>query len=363
MTDYYGTLGVARNATQNEIKTAFRRLAQQYHPDVSADAEGSEERFRRILEAYEVLGDPEERRAYDLSLAAGAAAGLRDFSIDDFSRVDELEDLLAGELLETLFGRRSGRGPRKGADLRFDVELSLEEAFQGAAREFPVPRSSRCLECAGTGAAKGGSTRPCPVCSGLGQVKALRARGTSKFVMIEPCQRCSGRGKVIEGECAACGGKGSTAGPVPVRVLVPAGVGDGAELRILGEGAEGLRGGPRGDLYLVVRVRPHARFSRDGPDLRCTQRISFPLAALGGKVRVETLDGTAELDIPAGTQDSTVLCLPGLGMPRGDGPGRGDLLVTVEVGVPGTQTERQREILAELDRPAPPARKGRWWRR
>jgi len=310
-----------------------------------------------------VLGDPERRRSYDLSLEAGAAAGLRDFAMGDFSRVDELEDLLAGELIETLFGRRGGRGPRQGADLRFDAELSLEEAFRGAIREFPVPRSSRCDECAGTGAAKGGTPRPCPVCSGLGQVKALRARGASKFVMIEPCQRCSGKGEVIEGECAACGGTGSTPRPVPVRVLIPPGVGDGAELRLPGEGGEGLRGGPRGDLYLVVRIRPHARFGRDGADLRCTQRISFPLAALGGRIRLETLDGTAELDLPAGTQDSTVLRLPGLGMPRGDGPGRGDLLVTVAVGVPGPQTERQRAILSELDRPAPPTGRGRWWRR
>ena len=361
MTDYYGTLGVARNATQNEIKGAFRKLAQQYHPDVSDDPGESEARFVRILEAYEVLGDPEKRRAYDISLATGAAAGLRDFKFDDFSRVDELEDLLAGELLETIFGRRSGRGPRKGADMRFDIELSLEEAFRGAIREVLAPRAGKCEECGGTGTAKGGTPRPCPVCSGLGQIKAFRARGASKFVMIETCPRCGGKGKVIEGECAACGGTGTITRPKPVSVNIPAGVEDGAELRMPDEGAEGLRGGPRGDLYLVVRVKPHARFSREGPDLRCTQKISFPLAALGGKARLDTLDGTAELDIPAGTQDSTILRLPGLGMPRSTGPGRGDLFVTVAVKVPGRQTERQRAILAELDRPGP--KRSRWWGR
>jgi molecular chaperone DnaJ len=362
MTDYYQTLGVARNATQNEIKGAFRLLARQYHPDVSEDVE-SESRFIRILEAYEVLGDPDQRRSYDLTLAAGASAGLRDFKFGDFSRVEDLQDLLAGELLETLFGRRGGRGPRKGADLRFDVELSLEEAFRGATRQVVAPRAGKCAGCGGSGKGRHGASVPCPVCSGLGQVKALRARGASKFVMIEPCQRCGGKGKVIEGECPACGGKGATTVPTPVLVFIPAGVLNGAELRLPDEGGEGRRGGPRGDLYLVVHVRPHERFTRDGADLRCTQEISLPLAALGGKARIETLDGTAELEIPAGTQDSTVLRLPGLGMPRADGPGRGDLLVAVAVRVPARPTDRQRAILAELDRPGPPAGKGRWWRR
>jgi molecular chaperone DnaJ len=362
MTDYYETLGVARNATQNEIKGAFRKLAQQYHPDVSDDPGGSEERFVRILESYEVLGDPEKRRAYDLSLAAGTVAGLQHFDIDDFSRVDELEDLLAGELLETLFGRRGGRTPRKGKDLRFDIELELEEALRGASREVLAPRTARCDDCGGTGTAKGGAARPCPVCSGLGQVKALRARGNSKFVMIEPCQRCGGNGKVIEGECKPCAGKGKTTKQRPVTVHLPAGVEDGAELRLPDEGAEGLRGGPRGDLYLVVRVRPHPRFARDGPDLSCTQEISFPLAALGGRARLETLDGTAELEIPAGTQGSTVLRLPGLGMPRNDGPGRGDLLVTVVVKVPSRPTERMKALLAEMERPEQPRKRGRRWR-
>ncbi len=362
MDDYYRTLGVARNATRNEIKSAFRALAQQFHPDVSGDPDGTEDRFIRILEAYEVLCDAEMRRAYDVTLSAGAPAGLRDFKYEDFSRVDELEDLLAGDLLETLFGRRTTGGPRKGADLRFDVELALEEAFRGASRVVSAPRAARCAGCDGTGAARGGTARPCPVCGGLGQVKALRARGTRRFVMIEPCQRCGGKGEVVEGGCAACGGKGTITAPRPVTVHIPAGVPDGAELRLPDRGGEGLRGGPRGDLYLVVRVRPHARFRRDGADLSCKQEISFPLAALGGKARLETLDGTAELDIPAGTQDSTVLRLPGLGMPCGEGPGRGDLLVTVSVKVSARQTERQRAILAELDRPGP-APGGRWWRR
>ena len=322
MTDYYETLGVARNATPNEVKVAFRRLAQQYHPDVSEDPEGTQERFVRILESYEVLGDADKRRTYDLSLATGAAAGLRDFDIADFSRVDELEDLLATAVLENLFRRRGGRGPRKGGDLRFDVELSLEEAFSGATREVLAPRTGNCTDCGGTGAAKGGMARPCPVCIGLGQVKAVKARGATKFVMIEPCQRCGGKGKVIEGECAGCGGKGQVTKVRPVTVPIPSGVEDRAVLRMPDEGAEGFRGGPRGDLYLVVRVRPDARFARDGPDLCCTQEISFPLAALGGKARLETFDGAAELEIPAGTQGSTVLRLPGLGMPRNDGPGR-----------------------------------------
>jgi molecular chaperone DnaJ len=362
MTDYYQTLGVARNATHNEIKSAFRKLAQQYHPDVSEDEE-SEERFIRMLEAYEVLGDPDKRRGYDLSLAAGTAAGPGHFDLDDFSRVDELEDLLGGEMMETLFGRRGRYGPRKGPDLRFDVELTLEEAFRGATRQVLAPRAGKCAECGGTGTGRGGVPVPCPVCNGLGQVKALRARGAYKFVMIEPCLRCDGKGKVIEGECAACGGKGTTTAPRPVPVHIPAGVQDGAELRSPDEGAEGVRGGPRGDLYLVVRVIPHERFTRDGPDLKCSLEISFPLAALGGKTRLDTLDGTAELDVPPGTQDGTVLRLPGLGMPRGDGPGRGDLLVTVAVRVPAPRNERQKAILAELDRPETPAGKGRWWRR
>jgi molecular chaperone DnaJ len=362
MKDYYKTLGVARNATQNEIKGAFRRLARQYHPDVSAHEE-AEERFIGILEAYEVLGDAEKRRDYDTSLSAGAEAGLGHFDLEDFSRVDELEDLLGGEVLETLFGRRGRWGPRKGPDVRVDVELSLEEALRGASRQVMAPRAGTCTECGGTGKGRNATSVPCPVCSGLGQVKALRARGTSKFVMIEPCLRCGGKGKVVEGACEPCKGKGATVAPRPVPVHIPAGVQDGAELRLPDEGAEGLRGGPKGDLYLRVRVKPHQRFTRDGPDLRCTLEISFPLAALGGKARLETLDGTAEVAIPAGTQDGTVLRLPGLGMPGADGAGRGDLLVAVSVKVPARPTDRQKAILSELERPGPPPRRSRWWRR
>jgi molecular chaperone DnaJ len=277
--------------------------------------------------------------------------------------VDELEDLLGGEALETLFGRRGRYGPRKGPDLRYDLELTLEEAFRGATREVPAPRDGKCVECDGTGKGRGGTSVPCPVCNGLGQVKALRARGASKFVMIEPCLKCGGTGRVIEGQCAASGGKGTTTATRPVPVHIPAGVPDGAELRVPDEGGEGIRGGPRGDLYLVVRVKPHPRFSRDGPDLKCALEISFPLAALGGKASRDALDGTAGVDVPAWTQDGTVLRLPGLGMPRGDGPGRGDLLVTVAVRVPSPRSERQKAILAELGRPGAPAGKRGWWRR
>jgi molecular chaperone DnaJ len=365
MTDYYEVLGVARDATPGEIKSAFRRLAQQVHPDVCGDREGAEGRFMRILEAYEILGDPEKRRAFDLSLASGSARGRGDFDIGDFSRLDELEDLLTGELLETLLGRRGRGGPARGKDLRYDIELTLEEAFSGASRQVTAPRTETCTECSGTGAAAGGRASPCPVCNGLGQVKGVRARGASKFVTVESCPRCLGKGKIIQGECGSCGGRGKRRIMKPVTVFIPAGVGDGAVLRMPGEGAEGTRGGPGGDLYLVVRVKPHARFTRDGPDLKCTREISFPLAALGGILRVPTLDGAAALEVPAGTQSHTVFHLHGLGMPGYGSSGRGDLLVTVVVKVPGALTEKMRSLLAEMEVPGGAARprRRRWWRR
>jgi len=363
MADYYDVLGIGRDATPNEIKSAFRKLAHEHHPDVAGDREDSEELFMRILEAYEVLGDPGKRRAYDLSSASGDRSGLHDFNIEDFTRLEELEDIVAGGLLETLFGRRGRGGPVKGRDIRFDIELELEDAFRGAARKVMAPRAEKCPDCAGTGAASGSTSKPCPVCNGLGQVKSLRARGTVKFIQIDPCERCQGRGKVIEGACPYCRGRGTGRKLSPVSVYIPAGVTDGAVLRLPDEGAEGFRGGPRGDLYLVVRVRPHPHFSRDGADLSCSREISFPLAALGGRVRIRTIDGNAELEIPAGTQSHTVFRLAGLGMPGYGESGRGDLLVTVIVRVPREPDGRTRELLGALDGAGEPAAAGkhRWW--
>ena len=364
MSDYYEVLGVARNATPGEIKNAFRRLAQQFHPDVCDDKEAAEKRFMRILEAYEILGDTGKRRAFDLTLDEGAARGRGDFRLDDFSRIDELEDLFAGEMLETLFYRSGRRGPARGKDLRFDVELTLEDSFHGASRQVMAPRTETCDDCNGTGAAAGGRAKPCPVCNGLGQVKGVRARGASKFVTIESCPRCVGRGKILEGECGSCGGRGKRRRMRPVSVFIPPGVEDGAVLRMPGEGAEGRGGGPGGDLYLVVRVKPHPRFAREGADLRCTQEISFPMAALGGTQRVRTIDGTAGLVIPAGTQSHTIFRLQGLGMPGYGASGRGDLLVTVIVKVPRELSERLRGLLAEMESPDGAARpRGRLWRR
>lgn len=357
MPDHYEVLGVSRNATPNEIKTAFRKLVQLYHPDVNPSSD-AEQKFLAILEAYEVLSDPERRKGFDAS-APGPSPG--SFNIDDFTHIDDLDDLFAGETLETLFGKRGRAGPAKGKDLRFDVELSLEEAYLGASRQVMAPRTVACPDCGGSGAAPNGRARPCPVCNGLGQVKNVSARGTSKFVMIDSCGRCRGSGKIIEGECPACAGRGKRSEPRPVTVLIPAGVDDGAVLRLPDEGSEGLRGGPKGDLYLVVRIRPHPIFHREGADIHCELPVSFALAALGGVLRLKTIDGTAEVAVPPGTQTGTVLRLAGRGMPHNGVPGRGDLLVTVVLRTPDKLTEKQKGLLAGLEDTAPEAPRHRWW--
>jgi molecular chaperone DnaJ len=347
MPDHYDVLGVRHDATHNEIKTAFRRLARLNHPDVNP-GQDAEQKFLEILEAYEVLGDPERRREFDLSIpGAGHAKGT--FSIDDFTRQDDLDDLFAGEELERIFGRRGRAGPRKGKDLRFDIELALEEAFGGARREVMAPRTLACPDCGGSGAARDGRSRPCPVCNGLGQVKNVSARGASKFVMIDSCGRCLGTGKIIEGECPACAGRGKRTEMRPVGVFIPAGVEDGAVLRAPDEGSEGLRGGPRGDLYLVVRMRPHPIFKRRGADLLCELPLSFAMAALGGRLRVPAIGGATELEVPPGTQTGTVFKLAGLGMPGYGGSGRGDILVTVVLRTPKRLSPRQKELLSDLE--------------
>jgi molecular chaperone DnaJ len=359
MPDHYEVLGVSRNATPNEIKTAFRRLALKIHPDVNPSGD-AEQKLLEILEAYEVLGDPEKRRAFDMSLP-GASPSRGGFGIDDFTRLEDLDDLFAGEFLERTFGARGRAGPVKGKDLRFDIELSLEEAFRGARREVTAPRTVHCLDCGGSGAAQGGRSRPCPVCNGLGQVKNVSARGTSKFVMIESCGRCLGTGKIIEGECPACAGRGKRREMKPVGVVIPSGVEDGAVLRVPDEGSEGLRGGPKGDLYLLVRIAPHPVFRREGADIQCDVPVSFALAALGGRLRVPSLDGTAELDVSPGTQTGTTFRLAGLGMPGHVSSGRGDMLVTVLLTTPKNLTERQKRLLEGLESPSEQATRRPWW--
>lgn len=360
MADYYEVLGIRRDATPSEVRSAFRKLVLQYHPDVNR-SEDAENRFKGILEAYEVLSEPQRRQEFDRS---GPAKDAKQFDLSDFTHLDDLDDLFAGEVLEDLFGRRGAPGPVKGKDLRFDLELSLEEVLLGASREIMAPRMVTCPDCRGTGATAAGRSRPCPVCSGLGQIKNVSARGSSKYVMVDSCPRCAGTGKIIEGECPGCAGRGRRTEPRPVKVLVPPGVSAGAVLRVPDEGAEGQRGGPRGDLYLVVRIRPHPVFRREGADLHCERPATFALAALGGKLRVPTLDGTAELELPPGTQSHTTFRLAGQGLPGPDGQRRGDLLVTVVLRTPEGLTEKQRGLLAGLERPGgqpAPARR-RWWR-
>jgi molecular chaperone DnaJ len=359
MADHYEILGVPRNATPGEIKKAFRSLAKQWHPDVSMDKD-AEKRFLRILEAYEVLGNTDKRAEYDASGGGRIPHDRGHFDIDDFTHVDELEDLFAGEVLETLFGRKGKWGPRKGNDLRFDVELTLEEALSGATRQVTAPRTESCSLCKGTGISPHGSVKPCPVCSGLGQVKGVGARGATRYVTIDSCPRCRGTGRIAAEECTGCAGRGKTHTTRPVSVYIPGGVENGAVLRMPDEGAEGLRGGPRGDVYLVVSVKPHETFNRDGADLKCTKDISFPMAALGGNMKLKTLDGKAELTVPPGTQTGTMFRLHGLGMPKPEG-GRGDLLITVAVKTPTSLTEKQKRLLEELSSPDSAGKKKGWW--
>lgn len=359
--DYYETLGVSRNANKEELKSAYRKLALQYHPDRNKSAE-AEEKFKEISEAYAVLSDDEKRRQYNTFGHAGI--GQRYSQEDIFRGVnfDEIfRDIGFGfggfdSIFETIFGgSRGGRfrqrqeyGPARGADLQYTYDITLEEAFTGTETEIQVPRTESCETCQGVGARPGTQPKTCPRCQGTGEIKYQRRGGFAQFIQIQTCDYCEGKGTFIENPCTVCHGTGVLQRTRSIRVKIPPGVDTGHSLRLHSEGQAGNQGGPAGDLYVAINVKPHPVLERDGADLMVEVPVSFPQAALGGEIKVPSLDGEAKMKIPAGTQPGTVFRLKGKGMPRIRGYGRGDELVRVNLKVPANLTEKQKELLRQL---------------
>jgi molecular chaperone DnaJ len=343
--DYYEILGVSRNADAAELKSAYRKLAFQYHPDRNPSDPQAEERFKEASEAYAILSDPDKRRAYDrfgfegVGAGGGAPGGFADFG--DLGNFTDLFNDLFGDL----FGGRAAGGRRargqRGADLRYNLEIELHDVLEGLEVPIKIPKMRPCGACSGSGARAGTHPEVCQRCRGTGQVVLQQGF----FRISRPCDACGGAGEIVRERCPECRGSGRTEGQQSIHVRVPAGVDDGTRLRLTGEGEAGVAGGPPGDLYVVVSIKPHALFERDGRDLHCRVPISFPQAALGTEIEVPTLEGKLKLKIPEGTQTGKVFMLRGHGMPSLRTRTRGDQHVHIFVEVPSKLNKRQRELL------------------
>ena len=349
--DYYAVLGVPRNASQAEIKKAYRKLAQQNHPDSANGDKSKEERFKEVTAAYDVLGDAEKRKEYDRIRELGAsgvrfgggpgAGGIRFEDLGGFD-VGGFRDIFGDLFGEGGFGNDATRTSR-GSDLVADVEVSFEDAIAGTTVPLRVSTNTQCATCGGSGAKPGTAPRACPECGGSGAVNVDQGF----FSMARTCGRCSGTGRVVDDPCATCRGSGTAPSPRTLRVKIPAGVEDGARIRLSGRGEAAPGGGRPGDLFVDVRVRPHALFGRRGSDLTLTLPVTYPEAALGAEVRVPTLDGSVTLKVPAGTRSGRTFRVRGKGAPRRSG-GNGDLLVTVQVEVPSRVSKEERRLLEQL---------------
>jgi len=358
--DYYDVLGISRDASQDEVKRAYRRLAKKYHPDRNKDdPKTAEEKFKEISEAYEVLADKDKRSRYDRYGFAGVSEefGSGGFDWSDFSHFGDINDIFGGgfndffgggSLFDFFFDRRRG-GPSRGQDIKYGLEITFEEAAFGTEREIEIYRDERCDACNGTGAKGGTELSTCPDCGGRGQVRDVQSRGFSQFVRIHPCIRCGGTGKIIKERCPRCGGEGTVRVSRKISVNIPAGVDDGSRLRLAGEGQSGAEGGPPGDLYVVISVEPHKIFRRDGAEILIEVPVSYPVLVLGGEIGVPTLEGSVKLKIPAGTESGTVFRLRGKGLPDLRRGGRGDQHVKVDVEVPRKVSGREKELLEELE--------------
>ncbi|MEW6171832.1 MAG: molecular chaperone DnaJ [Bacillota bacterium] len=349
--DYYEVLGVSRNATQDEIKKVYRKLARQHHPDANPDnKEKAAEKFREITEAYAVLSDAEKRAQYDRFGHAGPQGQGFGFDFGNINFEDLGFDFGFGDLFDALFGGggRRRRGPQRGVDLETEVELPFREAVFGTERELNVPRTEKCDNCGGSGAAPGTNVEQCKNCNGSGQVSYSRSTAFGQFIQTTTCDRCRGTGRFISSPCSVCRGSGNVRRTRKVTVKIPAGVDDGMRLRLRGEGEPGTLGGPAGDLYVYLKVRRDPVFQRDGQNVICEVPVSFTQAALGAEIEVPTLDGTTHIKVAEGTQSGTVLRLRGKGVPGTGGYGRGDQLIKVKVVTPTRLNEKQKELLREL---------------
>jgi molecular chaperone DnaJ len=345
--DYYEVLGVPREATPEDIKAAFRRLARQYHPDVSQEA-NAEEHFKEINEAYSILSDTDKRAAYDRFGHAGVQnqGGMPDFTVDFGDLFDEFFGGFGG------FGRSANRrtrnAPRRGGDLQYNVDLTFEESIFGVEKEIEIVRDEVCETCAGKGAEPGTSPVRCSSCNGTGEVRQVRQTLLGSMVQVSTCPVCNGKGETISSPCHTCGGRGLVRKNRKKVVSIPAGVDNGNQIRLGGEGQPGENGGPTGNLYLVVRVLSHKYFRRRENDILLDLDINIAQATLGAEVDVPTVDGLTKLKIPAGIQPGKVLRMRGKGVPHLRGNGRGDQMVVVNVEVPKSLTSDQRILMEKL---------------
>lgn len=353
--DYYEILGVSRTASEQDMKSAFRKLAKECHPDRNPGDKAAEQRFKDLNEAYEALKDPQKRAAYDqfghaaFDGSMGGRGHPGGFGPDFASSMSDIFDDLFGEFMG---GRRGGGGRQRsgrerGADLRYNMEITLPEAFTGKTAQIRVPTSVTCETCSGTGAKAGTKPSTCPTCGGAGKVRASQGF----FTIERTCPGCHGRGEVIEDPCPSCSGSGRVTKERTLSVTIPAGVEDGTRIRLAGEGEAGLRGGPAGDLYIFLSIKPHEFFQRDGADIFCKVPISMTTAALGGQIDVPTVDGTmTRVKVPEGTETGKQFRLKGKGMPVLRAKVTGDMYIQVEVETPKNLTRRQRELLEEFEK-------------
>ena len=380
--DYYTILGVEREASKDEIRRSYRRLAKKYHPDLNKDnPKEAEEKFKELSEAYEVLSDPQKRANYDRFGHAGVDFGPGGFGWSNFTRFNDVEDIF-GDLLKNLFGgnfgfsgtRGGGMGtgfgssifddlfgggytraeeryrPERGSDIRYDLEIEMEEAARGMEKEITITKTESCTSCNGMGAISGG-LETCTACGGSGQVQRAQRQGFAQFISISACPRCEGRGQVITKPCENCNGTGKVRITKQLSVKIPPGVDTGSRLRVAREGGAGERGGPPGDLYVIMHVREHEFFKRAGNDLFCEVPIRFAQAAFGDEIEISTIDGdSARIKIPAGTQSGTNFRLKNKGMPDLKGYGRGNMVVRVKVVTPTKLSKKQQELLHEFDK-------------
>jgi molecular chaperone DnaJ len=345
--DLYETLGVAKGASQDEIKKAYRKLARQYHPDANPGDSSAEERFKEVQHAYDVLSDPEKRKQYDRFGAENGRGGFGPGGVNfegfDFADLGDLGDIFGG-----LFGGR-GRAQqqqrgRRGSDLEVEVRLSFEDSLKGVETTIPVQLETACRECGGSGAKPGTAPTLCPECKGRG----VKAESQGLFALSQPCPRCRGNGTVIEDPCPTCRGTGRERRTKRYTVKIPAGVKDGSRIKLRGKGEAGFGGAEAGDLYVVTRVAPSSTYARRGDDLVVDVPVTYPEAALGAKVEVPTPDGSVTVKVKPGTPDGTLLRVKGKGAPKLKGSGRGDVLARVKLTVPKKLTKKQRELLEEL---------------
>lgn len=346
--DYYELLGVDKNASEDEIKKAFRKQARKYHPDMNPGNKEAEAKFKEVNEAYEVLSDSQKRANYDQYGSADPGAGFGGFGggaggfQGDFGGFGDIFDMFFGG------GGRQKNGPQKGPDLRVEIDIKFEEAAFGVEKDITIPRHETCDTCKGSGAAPGTEAKTCGQCGGTGQVQYTQNTPFGRFSQSKPCQACHGSGKIIEKLCPECHGQGVVRKNRKIHINIPAGVDSGSRLRVSGEGEPGLKGGPSGDLYVYINVKRHKLFRREGNDIIYEMPISFAQAALGDEVEVPTLDKKVKLKIPEGTQSGTFFRIRGKGFPSLSGYGQGDMHVKAIVVTPNKLNEKQKKLLRDF---------------